>query len=206
MGQELVTANLPFNLEIFLSTNTNPVERYQAIDGHVRSWYKIVMTWPYIAKYCEIVEQEKLYEHGGFDSMTAWLKVATPRCERSLRGYMSLRKNLSSEFTDDEMSAMEQETAKVIVDKIPKAHRKNPRIREAAKKPKEEFIEEVKKEAPELHIETELKKLVTFTESQMIFVESIRHEFCEDNDLEEISWAAFIEALCAAWQQSKVKA
>src|ERR1700679_1650266 len=128
-----VAANLPnlsqplFDLEVFLETNKSPMERYMAIDGHVRTWYRTVLSWPYIAKYCDLVESERLYELGGYATMTDWLKTAAPRCERSIREYRATRQELAAEFTDDEQSSFPVETAKTMAKHVPKEQRKNPR-------------------------------------------------------------------------------
>lgn len=168
-----MTANLQlpeFDLELFLQTNFNPEERYQAIDGHVRTWYRTVMSWPYVARYCDLVEKEKLYELGGFETMTAWLQNAAPRCERSLREYREIRGLLSEDFTDAEMSEMKKESAKFIAKSVTShEHRRNPKVRAAAKKDKADCVKDVREELPELHLEDLVN--IVFTDSQM---ESIR--------------------------------
>src|ERR1035438_7369214 len=165
----MTTANLQLpelDLELFLQTNFNPSERYRAIDGHVRSWYKTVMSWPYIARYCDLVEKEKLYEQGGFKTMTDWLENATPKCARSLASYREVRTLLSGDFTDSEMADMPKESAKFIAKEVPShEHRKHPAVRAAAKKEREECEREVREAIPDLHLEKKVR--VVFTESQI---------------------------------------
>lgn len=185
-------ANLHLDLEMLLQTNTIPSERFQAIDGHVRKWYRTVMSWPYIARYCELVEAEKLYEQGGFKTMTAWLKVAAPQCERSIRSFMSTHANLSADYSDSEMAEMPKETAKFIAKNVTsREHRKNPKIKAASKKEKADCVKEVREAIPDLHLE-DIENVV-FTASQMESIDRVCAYYREKEGDPEMSRQEAIE-------------
>lgn len=196
-----VTANLPaiVDMELFLQTNTDPSERYQAIDGHVRGWYRTIMAWPYIARYCELVENEKLYEHGGFKNMTAWLQNAAPKSERSIRDYLSIHKNLSSDYSDAEQSEMPVETAKFLAKNVTsREHRKNPKVRAASKKEKAECVKEVREAIPDLHLE-DIENVV-FTASQIEAIDRVCAYYREKEDDPDMSRQDCLEGICVDYQ------
>ena len=180
----LQAANLQFDIEVFLQTNFTPAERYQAINDHVRTWYRTVMSWPYIARYCDLVETEKLYEVGGFKTMTDWLDNAAPKCARTLASYREVRGKLSADFSDIEMSEMPKETAKFIAKNVTShEHRKNPKIKAASKKERAECVKAIREELPELHLEDVVN--ASFTESQMKRMRPILERYrAEEQDLD----------------------
>lgn len=151
------TANLQsslVDLELFLATNNDPAQRFEAIDREIRHVESVVTGWPKLAKYCQMVEDEKLFKQGGYKNMTAWLQQAAPKSERSIRDYLALHKNLSPDFTDEEQAAMPVESAKFVAKNVTsREHRKNPAVRNAAKKERADCARDIKAAIPGLHLE-----------------------------------------------------
>jgi len=172
---ELPAANLQSNLvglEPFLSTNSDPAQQFEAIDREVRRVESVVTGWPKLAKYCQMVKDGELFQHGGYKTMTDWLENAAPKSARSIMDYMSLHKNLSPDFTDEEQSQMPVETAKLIAKKVTsREHRKNPQVKAASKKKKAQCMKEVNEALPDLHLE-DIENVV-FPTSQLAAIDSV---------------------------------
>lgn len=183
-----------------LDTQAKAVEhdtRVRELDAFIRG------SWAELGWLCIMIrngEEWKLLGHGSFD---AWLLDAAPYSRASCYAGMKAFEELANDFSPEELTGIPHGNAHVLK-LLSKEERSNPKIREAAKKQRpKQFRETVIKEYPDSHIETQVKKVFFFEDSQWVVIEKALTAYREIEDMPNISDAEAMEGVCAQWRHSQ---
>lgn len=152
---------LTCNHEIRGTANLQPLQEFQAIDEYVRAYDK---QWVTVAQMCLRVKQAELWKLGGYSSWEGWITKAAPKSARTIFYYTGVVAALQADFSTEEMAAMPPETAKVMR-RLSRVARRDPAVRQAATRKKQQFIETVKQTHPSELIEMEYEVLLHPEES-----------------------------------------
>lgn len=173
----------------------SPAEEFLAIDEYVRAYER---QWVTVAQLCLRVKQAELWKYGDFHSWEDWINKAAPKSARTIFYHVGLFKDLSSDFTPDELATMPPETAKVLR-RLSPSTRRDPRIREAANGRKRGFIEAVQQTHPEELVEcVEEIKLSLEASFASIFHEVVESMRLLEDDM-QMSYERCIELAFIAW-------
>lgn len=185
---EIHTANL--------QESERPTDKqcFDAIDAWVREKER---EWVAVARACLEVQGRELWKHGGYHSWDAWLNSAAPSSARTIYWHIRIVRGLEADFTDEELATIPPESAKVL-SKVSPSVRRDPRVREAAKSKKRHLVETVQETHPDQHIETDVKRVLNFTESQWAVVSEMIEAYRVMNN-PETPEAAILEELAAEW-------
>lgn len=108
---------------------------------------------------------------------------------------------LSNGFTFAELQAMPPQTAEFAKWNIPPAARKDPRVKKALTQKKQTAVEILQREAPDLHIESTTRKMLTFSEGQWAVIYQAIQKCRDAYGLATMSYEEAMEAICAEFLQ-----
>lgn len=174
-------------------------EQAKADDEYVRQFDRQLRDWPHLAQVCLRVSEQGEWEILGFHSYDAWLMDAAPFSRSMAYWAVATFKELSGDFTPDELREMPSSTARVMK-QLSTSARRNPVIREAAKKKRRDFVKVVKQIEPHQHVEDITCRTITLTDSQDEVVEKTFAAIREKEP--ELTDGAILELLCAGWWAS----
>ena len=130
----------------------SPQERAEARDHYVRDFDSRWGDWVAIAKVCVDVERDQDWKTLGFHSFEAWLLAAAPRSRSYLYLVIGRYKELSVDIPESDLAQMPLGSAGVLK-QLSSNLRRDPKVREAAKKTPKEFREALRETHPEQALE-----------------------------------------------------
>jgi hypothetical protein len=171
-----------------------PEERARTRDSYVRNFDRQFRDWTDIANCCISVERDRDWETLGFHSFHAWLLDAAPASRSYLYLVMGRYKELAADIPQEELAQIPLGSAAVLV-QMSKSRRKDPAVRQSAKKKPADFIKDVQETQPDQHIELKHRVTVDFTESQWAVIEATfeKYQLLDPN----ASLAVFFEWACS---------
>lgn len=142
-----------------LQDTATRAERFHAVDAWLRDYERRNTDWAALAKMVIECAQEELWREENYHSWDDWIHKAAPGCARSIYYFKMLYEGLAPDFSLEEMRQMPPESAKAL-NGCSSSVRRDPRIREAVKRKKQEFVAAVNELHPDQHLESTVK--VTF--------------------------------------------
>lgn len=124
-----------------------------------------VACWSEMAEIASIVDENNEWRVGGYHSFGAWLEDAAPQSRSAMYVAMGLVKELKADISQKDLRQIPLGSAKVLA-KMPRKLRRKPETVNNAKKRPKEFVADVQRDHPELHIETLAPRNYAFTASQ----------------------------------------
>lgn len=193
-----MTVNCP---EVRPNLDTSDFEsRAKAHDQRVRDLDQFVRgVWAELGYLCLLVRNGEEWRVLGHHSFDAWLLEAAPCSRASAYGGMKAFEELADDFTPAEMVEVPHGNAHVLK-LLPKAVRRDPAVRKAAREQRpKQFLAQMQKEHPELHLETKMPKKFIFTSDQWGVIEKALDEYRDESGSPEMSDADAMEGICADW-------
>ena len=188
-------SSTPANLQF-----ENAEQEFYFCDEYIRNYDR---QWVTIASVCLRVKQGDLWQHGGYHSFENWIQTAAPKSARSIFYFIGLVRDLSPDFSVQELAQMPPETAKVMR-KLSTSARRDPAVREAANGKKREFIAAVQEIHPEELIEHESELKLHLEASAMALWEEALAGARILNGDPQMSYEQFLELeLLTDWLESK---
>ena len=171
-------------------------QEFYAIDEYIRSYDR---QWVQIAQMCLRVKQAELWSHGGYHSFEDWVQKAAPKSARSIFYFIGLVRDLSPDFSMEELSEMKPETAKVMRT-LSKTARADARVRQAASgKKKRDFVQVIQETHPSELLEQENDVLLHLEQSVfLMWRETIDGMRLLEDDL-AMSHETVMEHLLGEW-------
>jgi hypothetical protein len=169
-------------------------ERAHARDSYVRNFDRQFKDWSEIAACCLSVKRDRDWKTLGYHSFEAWLTDAAPASRRYIFLVMGLHENLSPDLSPEELSKIPLGSARVLT-QMSKTARKDPKIREAAKQKRSEFIKAVQRYTPDQHVETRHRITLDFPETAWSVIEATFEKYKVIEG--ECSLEMFIEWMCS---------
>lgn len=170
-------------------------ERAKARDCYVREFDRQFREWSEIARCCCQVDRDQDWKTLGFSSFHAWLKDAAPASRSYIYLVMGRYQELIADIPEEELKQIPLGSAGVLV-QMSKSARRDPQVRNAAKKKPKEFIEEMQQVAPEQHLETRRRVTLDFYETQWSVIEATFEKYQVMFD-SHANLEGFIEWLCS---------
>lgn len=180
--------------EIRPEFNLSPKERALARDSFVRDFERRFSDWSEIARVCCEVERDKDWQLLGFKSYHAWLMEAAPRSRSYIYLVTGRYRELKDDFTDDELAQIDLDSTTTLR-KLSSAVRRDPKVREAAKKKPRELRQVVIETHPEQHIEDVVEKTFKFESSAWDIIEQAFEKWREEQENPNVGMATFFEWL-----------
>jgi hypothetical protein len=164
------TMTAPEIRELHLSARDRAVAR----DSFVREFERQWNSWSEIGRVAYEVERDKDFLLLGFKSFGAWIVDRAPKSRAYIylvaRAYGELR----DDFTDADMAEIDLDSTRTLRQLSP-AVRRDPEVREAAKKKPRELRQKVQEKFPSQHIEHIEERTLKFVVSQAdIFDEAVQ--------------------------------
>jgi hypothetical protein len=189
-----------FDIEIRPDFNCTPKERALARDSFVREFERRFNDWSEIAKICYEVERDQDYLLLGYKSFHQWILAVAPKSRAYIYLVTGRYKELRDDFTDDELSQIDLDSTNTLR-KLSPAVRRDPEVREAAKKKPRELRQKVIERFPNQHLEEITPRVQNFTTSQAeVFDEALAVYRALNNH--EASVEEFVEWMCADYMNS----
>lgn len=180
---------------------TSSLVRAKQRDQVMQEFERQFADWSFIAKVACAIEKDRDWELLGFRSFGAYLVA---RCNRS-RSYLYLvmgrYKELKDDFSDEELSEIDLDSTSTLR-KLSPAVRRDPEVREAAKKKPRDLRRVVVEKHPEMHIEDEDFRVLKFeTSDAEDFDEALKVWHTLNNP--EAPAEEFIRELCVEYVNSQ---
>lgn len=174
-----------------------PLEKAQSYDGRMRDLEKqISQTWYEAGQIGLAMRNSRGWELLNFGSFNQWLLDAAPKSRSVVYAAINALEELN-DVPAEELKEIAHSTVHILK-KLPKEVRKNPAVREAAKKlTTKEFGRKMKADHPELHLENYIKTEFLFEASQEKVIDEAIEKAKALYDLPTKELA--IEAICADW-------
>ena len=182
------------------TNHLSPQDRAEYRDHFVREFERRFNDWSEIARVCCDVERDKDYLLLNFKSFHQWIISAAPKSRAYIYLVCGRYKELKVDFSDEELSQIDLESTTTLR-KLSPAIRKDPEIREAAKKKPRDLRKLVVEKHPEQHLEEFDARVLNFPYS----VAEVYDEALEIYRLFNNPGAPpeeFVEGLCADWLDS----
>lgn len=195
------TSVLTCNEEIRAGENLHlsDAEVFKACDDYLQTFENTVSNWPALAKACIEVRDRIKFPYAGFKSWTAWIHARAPQSARTVFSHIRLFDDLKEDYTPTEMSEMPPETAKVVRT-LPKSIRRKNDVVAASKRPRKQFVEEVKKAYPTQLLETidDVKLLLPESLSKLFHDTVVATRTLEEDP--ELSYERCVEIWILSWR------
>lgn len=173
-------------------TTLSPQDRAIARDSYVREFERRFNDWSDIGRVCYEIERDKDYELLGFKSFHQWILVAAPKSRAYIYLVTGRYKELKADFTDEELAQIDLDSTNTLR-RLPSAVRRDPIVREGAKKKPQEFRQIVQESHPEQMIEDVVEKQLKFSRSQWEVVEGAFESYKVRENDEYASLEDFVE-------------
>lgn len=189
-------------IELGNLSRLDPVDQFKAIDVYVRDFDKKMREWPTLAKMVIEVRDRELWKFGGFPNYSAWIESAAPTCSATVFQNVTLYEKLKDDFTDDDLDGVPKETAKKAVE-LSTGARKNPKVKQALKKDRAEFVKTVQAEEPDQHMVDDVRKTLTWSQDEWDDIEFVFHAYQEQEGDDSISIEKAVFEILHEWRERK---
>lgn len=188
------------DIEIRRESGLTPKERALARDSFVRDFERRFSDWAEIARVCCEIERDRDWELLGFKSYHQWLVQAAPRSRSYIYLVTGRYKELSLDFSDEELAEIDLDSTKTLRQLSPAA-RRDPKIRAAAKRKPRELRQVVIETHPEQMIEDVEPRPLNFETSQAEVFDEALEAYRRFNN-PKASAEEFVESMCADYLNS----
>jgi hypothetical protein len=183
------------DIEVRPSSSLTPQDRAEYRDHFVREFEARFNDWSAIARVCCDVERDRDYLLLGFKSFHQWILAAAPKSRAYIYLVTGRYKELKDDFSDAELAEIDLDSTTTLR-KLSPAVRRDPEVREAAKKKPRDLRKVVTEKHPEQLIEECDARVLNFPVSAAeVFDEALQCYRTMNNPSAPVE--EFVEGLCA---------